>query len=104
MLISGGENVYPAEIERVINEIPEVAEVSVIGIPDEKWGEVPKAFIVGLPGSTLTSETISEHCRSKLAGYKVPRQIEFLDQLPRTPSGKVLKRKLRKATPICLDT
>jgi fatty-acyl-CoA synthase len=95
MLVSGGENVYPAEIERVINEIPEVAEATVIGIPDDKWGEVPKAFIVALRGSTLTSEAVRAHCRSKLAGYKVPRQIEFLDQLPRTPSGKVLKRKLR---------
>jgi acyl-CoA synthetase (AMP-forming)/AMP-acid ligase II len=97
MLVSGGENVYPAEIERVINELPSVAEASVIGIPDEKWGEVPKAFVVALPGNTLTAEDVAAHCRSKLAGYKVPKQIEFLDQLPRTPSGKVLKRKLRKA-------
>jgi fatty-acyl-CoA synthase len=97
MLVSGGENVYPAEIERVINEIPSVAEASVIGIPDEKWGEVPKAFVVALPGNALTAEAVAAHCRSKLAGYKVPKQIEFLDQLPRTPSGKVLKRKLRKA-------
>jgi O-succinylbenzoate-CoA ligase len=95
MLISGGENVYPAEIERVISELPEVSEVSIIGIPDLKWGEVPKAFIVPHKDGTLTSDTIFAHCRSKLAGYKVPKQIEFLDTLPKTPSGKVLKRKLR---------
>jgi fatty-acyl-CoA synthase len=95
MLVSGGENVYPAEIERVITELPEVAEVSVIGIPDEKWGEVPKAFIVTVRDRALTTEAVIAFCRSKLAGYKVPKQIAFIDQLPRTPSGKVLKRKLR---------
>jgi acyl-CoA synthetase (AMP-forming)/AMP-acid ligase II len=96
MLISGGENVYPAEIERVIGELPEVLDVSVIGIPDPKWGEAPKAFIVAKKDGSLTSDTIIAHCRSKLAGYKVPKQIEFLEDLPRTPSGKVLKRKLRE--------
>jgi len=96
MLISGGENVYPAEIERVIKEIPGIGDVSVIGIPDAKWGQVPKAFIEIDPENPIAAETIISHCRSQLAGYKVPRQVVFIDQLPRTPSGKVLKRKLRE--------
>jgi fatty-acyl-CoA synthase len=95
MLVSGGENVYPAEIEQVIAQLPEIAEVAVIGIPDKKWGEVPKAFVVPVMGAALSAEAIIDQCRSKLAGYKAPKQIEILDQLPRTPSGKVLKRELR---------
>jgi fatty-acyl-CoA synthase len=95
MLISGGENVYPAEIERVIREIPGIGDVSIIDIPDDTWGQVPKAFIEIQPGYPISARAVIDHCRSKLAGYKVPKQVEFIEQLPRTPSGKVLKRKLR---------
>ena len=99
MLVSGGENVYPAEIERVIREIPQVNEVSVVGIPDDKWGEVPRAFIRIVQGSELSEQAVVSHCREKLAGYKVPKSIIFLADLPKTPSGKVLKRLLREWKP-----
>jgi len=95
MILSGGENIYPAEIERVIREMPGVADASVIGVPDEKWGEVPKAFIEKGEEGPPTSEEVVAFCRSKLAGYKVPKQIVFIDELPRSPSGKVLKKDLR---------
>lgn len=95
MIISGGENIYPAEIEKVIQELPGARDVSVIGRPDEKWGEVPIAIIEKSSDPPPTAEEIIQHCRSKLAGYKVPKTIEFIDELPRTPSGKVLKRDLR---------
>lgn len=96
MLVSGGENVYPAEIERVIKEVIGVEDVSVVGVPDEKWGEVPKAFIESRPGHPITQEKVIDHCRTKLAGYKVPKYVEFIAELPRTPSGKILKRELRR--------
>ncbi len=96
MIVSGGENVYPAEIERVIREMPGSLDVAVIGIPDEKWGEVPKAFIEKPSGFDITADDIIRHCRSKLAGYKVPKAIEFMEELPRNPSGKLLKKDLRK--------
>jgi len=96
MLVSGGENVYPAEIERVVKELPEVSEVSIVGIPDDKWGEVPRAFIQRRADSNLTSEEVITYCRTKLAGYKVPKSIVFMDDLPKTPSGKILKRVLRE--------
>jgi len=96
MIVSGGENVYPAEIERVIREIPGGLDVAVIGIPDGKWGEVPKAFIEKPSGLDITSDDIIRYCRSKLAGYKVPKVIEFIRELPRNPSGKLLKKDLRK--------
>jgi acyl-CoA synthetase (AMP-forming)/AMP-acid ligase II len=99
MLISGGENVYPAEIERVIREIPGIGDISIIGIPDDTWGQVPKAFIEIQPGIPIEAQAVIDHCRTQLAGYKVPRQVEFIEQLPRTPSGKVLKRKLRDWRP-----
>lgn len=95
MIVSGGENVYPAEIERAIREMDGIQDVSVIGIPDEKWGEVPKAFIETGKEPAPSPEEIMRFCRSKLAGYKVPRHFEYVEQLPRTPSGKVLKKDLR---------
>jgi fatty-acyl-CoA synthase len=95
MILSGGENIYPAEIERVILDIPGVADASVIGVPDEKWGEVPKAFIEKGEEQPPTTEKVIAYCRSKLAGYKVPKLIEYIDELPRNPSGKVLKKDLR---------
>jgi len=96
MILSGGENVYPAEIEKVIRQIPGVLDVSVIGVPDQKWGEVPKAFIERREETSLTPEDVIRHCRSKLAGYKVPKAVAFIKELPRTSSGKVLKRDLRE--------
>jgi fatty-acyl-CoA synthase len=96
MIVSGGENVYPAEIEKVIREIAGVSDVSVIGIADDKWGETPKAYIEIQAGATISPEEIESFCRAKLAGYKVPRHIEFIETLPRNPTGKVLKKELRK--------
>jgi fatty-acyl-CoA synthase len=95
MYISGGENVYPAEVENAIYELPSVAEAAVIGIPNEGLGEVGKAFIVPRDGAQLTAEAVTGHCRMRLAKYKVPAEIVFIDELPRTATGKVLKRELR---------
>jgi len=95
MFISGGENVYPAEIEAVIVELPQVGDVAVVGIPDAQWGEVGCAFVVVAPGATLDVPTLEQHCRSRLAKFKVPKRFEIVDTLPRTPSGKVQKHLLR---------
>jgi fatty-acyl-CoA synthase len=96
MIVSGGENVYPAEVEKVIREIAGVSDVSVIGIADDKWGETPKAYIETQAGATITPDEIESFCRTRLAGYKVPRHVEFIEALPRNPTGKVLKKELRK--------
>ena len=96
MFISGGENVYPAEVENVIFQMPQVAEVAVIGVPDAKWGEVGKAIIAFKPGLAATPEEIGAFCRERLAGYKVPKHFVFLPQLPRNAAGKVEKPKLRE--------
>jgi long-chain acyl-CoA synthetase len=95
MIVSGGENVYPVEVEEVLAHHPDVAEVAVIGVPDERWGETVKALVV--PGSrrTPTADELVAFARERLAGYKLPRSIEFVDDLPRTATGKVLKRELR---------
>jgi fatty-acyl-CoA synthase len=95
MIISGGENIASSEVERVIYELPEVREVAVIGIPDERWGEKPVAVVVLGNGATLNLAGLAEHCRARLAGFKVPKQLIIRDSLPRNPSGKVLKRVLR---------
>ncbi|MFC1580999.1 long-chain-fatty-acid--CoA ligase [Thermodesulfobacteriota bacterium] len=95
MILSGGENIYPAEIEKVIRDMPGVADASVIGVPDEKWGEVGKVFIEMGEGERPGPEEVIAFCRSQLAGYKVPKYIEFIEELPRNPSGKVLKKNLR---------
>jgi fatty-acyl-CoA synthase len=95
MYISGGENVYPAEVEQVIFQIPEVADAAVIGVADEKWGESGLAFVVVKPGSLVTEAIILEYCRSNLAKFKVPKAVEFVESLPRNAAGKVLKRALR---------
>ncbi|MBM3554149.1 MAG: long-chain fatty acid--CoA ligase [Alphaproteobacteria bacterium] len=94
MIISGGENVYPAEVEGVIASHPGVKEVGVVGVPDERWGEVPVAFIVKADRA-LSAESVLDHLSSRLAKYKTPKKIEFVDALPRNPSGKILKRDLR---------
>ncbi|MEZ5928986.1 MAG: long-chain-fatty-acid--CoA ligase [Parvularculaceae bacterium] len=96
MIISGGENIYPAEIENVLAAHPGVLEAAVIGVPDEKWGEVVKAFVVKRAGAALTSEEIIDYLRPNIAGFKLPKTVAFLDALPRNPSGKILKTSLRK--------
>ena len=95
MIISGGENVYPAEVENAIYSHPDVADVAVIGVPDTKWGEAVKACVVVKDGATLTEAEVIAHARKGVAGYKCPKSIDFLDALPRNPSGKVLRRELR---------
>lgn len=96
MIISGGENIYPAELENVLAASPDVQEAAVIGVPSEKWGETPLAIIVLTPQSQATAESIEEYCKENLAAYKVPKRYEFADALPRNPSGKLLKPKLRE--------
>lgn len=95
MYISGGENVYPAEIENVLFYHPDIAEVAVIGVPDEKWGEVGKAVVVPEKGASLTEADVIDYCRGKLATYKIPKSAVFVDALPRNAAGKVLKTDLR---------
>jgi acyl-CoA synthetase (AMP-forming)/AMP-acid ligase II len=95
MIVSGGENIAGSEVERVLYEHEAVLEAAVVGRPDDRWGEVPVAFVVLRPGATATAAALVEHCRARLARFKVPRDIAFLDALPRNPSGKVLKRELR---------
>jgi fatty-acyl-CoA synthase len=95
MIISGGVNVYPAEVEAAIEAHPAVAEVAVVGVPDREWGERVRAFLVKRPGREVTEDELRAFCRARLAGPKVPRDFVFLDALPRNPTGKILKRDLR---------
>jgi acyl-CoA synthetase (AMP-forming)/AMP-acid ligase II len=95
MIVSGGENIYPREIEEVISAMPGVLEAAVIGVPDTRWGESVKACVVAEPGHDLTVDDVITWCRDHLATFKAPRSVDFLDALPRNPSGKVLKRELR---------
>ena len=96
IIISGGENIASLEVERVIYELPQVLETAVIGIPHPKWQEIPIAYVALKKGEKLTPEEIIVHCAKKLAKFKVPKEIRFIDVLPRNPSGKVLKRQLRE--------
>ncbi len=96
MFISGGENVYPAEVERAIYTHPAVLEVAVLGVPDAKWGEVGAAYVLPKPGATLDSEELRAFCRKVLAGYKVPKHIAIVADYPRTAAGKIQKHVLRK--------
>ena len=97
MIISGGENIYSADVENAISLMPGVAEVAVIGIPDAKWGEAIHAIIVPGAGADLTAEAVIAHCRTQIAGYKCPRSVEFRDTpLPLSGAAKVLKRELRE--------
>lgn len=96
MVVSGGENVYPRVVEEVLFKHPAVAEVAVIGVPDEQWGETIKAIVVLRSGMAATAEEIMDFCRGKLGGFERPRSVDFVEALPRTPSGKVLKRVLRE--------
>ncbi len=95
MVVSGGENVYPAEVENVLLAHPAVADAAVIGVPDERWGETVKAIVVLAPGQVLDEAGVIAHCRDTLAHYKCPTSVETTDVLPRNPSGKILKRELR---------
>jgi acyl-CoA synthetase (AMP-forming)/AMP-acid ligase II len=95
LIISGGENVSPSEVERVVDELPEVAEAAVIGVADDKWGEVPAAVVVLRDAARLDLDTLAAHCRQRLAGFKVPKALYLRDALPRNASGKILKRVLR---------
>ena len=95
MIISGGMNIYPAEIEAALEQHPDVYEAAVFGIPSEEWGESVHAVIVKRPGSDLDDSGVAEHARAHLARYKVPRSIDWMDELPKTGSGKILKRELR---------
>ena len=96
MIISGGYNVYPREVEEALYKHPAVRECAVIGVPDAKWGEAVKAVVSLKPGQPASAEELLEHCRQWLAGYKKPQSVELLDELPKSPNGKILKRELRK--------
>jgi len=96
MIVSGGENIYPAEVENAIFGHPAVADAAVIGVPDDKWGEAVKAIVVLKPGTSADEAAIVEWARARIAGYKVPKTVDFAETLPRNPSGKVLRRELRE--------
>jgi long-chain acyl-CoA synthetase len=95
MIVSGGENIYPAEVENVLMAHPSIADAAVIGIPDDKWGETPKAMVVRKPGSDISEADIISFCREQLAKFKCPTSVDFVESLPRNPSGKILKKDLR---------
>jgi acyl-CoA synthetase (AMP-forming)/AMP-acid ligase II len=95
LIISGGENIASPEVERVLYEHPAVLECAVVGRPDDRWGEVPVAFVVLKPGRSVEAAELLAHCAGQLARFKVPKDVRFLGELPRNPSGKVLKRVLR---------
>jgi acyl-CoA synthetase (AMP-forming)/AMP-acid ligase II len=97
MIVTGGENVYSAEVEAVLYEHPAIREAAVFGIPDAKWGELVMACVVLKPGVAFSVDGLIAHCRQSLASYKIPHRVEFSDlELPKTGSGKILKRALRE--------
>jgi long-chain acyl-CoA synthetase len=96
MIIRGGENISPEEVEEVLRSHSKVEEAAVIGVPDVEWGQEPRAVVVLKQGESATPEEMMEYCRSRLAGFKRPRSVVFIDALPRTPMGKVLRKKLRE--------
>jgi fatty-acyl-CoA synthase len=95
MYISGGENVYPAEVEAAIAELAQVGECAVVGVPDERWGEVGRVYVIPVPGRSITPEEVIAHCAQRLARFKVPKSAVITDILPRTASGKVQKHLLK---------
>ncbi len=99
MIISGGENIYPAELENVLVACPSVQEAAVIGVASARWGETPLALLVAAPGATPCDDTVLAHCKQQLASYKVPQLFKWVDSLPRNPSGKLLKQELRAQYP-----
>lgn len=96
MIVSGGENIYPAEVENALFHHPDVADVAVIGVPHEKWGEAVKAIVVAKPGRAVSERTLIDHARSRIAGFKVPKSVDFVVAIPRNAAGKILRRELRK--------
>jgi acyl-CoA synthetase (AMP-forming)/AMP-acid ligase II len=96
MIVTGGENVYPKETEDVLYEHPAVQECAVVSAPDDKWGERVQAVVLLKAGQTATAQELIEHCRGKLAGYKCPKNVEFWDELPKTPVGKILRKDVKK--------
>jgi long-chain acyl-CoA synthetase len=97
MVLSGGYNIYSKEVEAAILDLPEVQDVAVVGVPDALYGEAVAAFVETRPGAALTAERVIEHCRERIASYKKPRHVCFVDSLPRSSTGKVLKYQLREA-------
>jgi fatty-acyl-CoA synthase len=97
MFISGGENVYPAEVEHVLHDHPAIEEAAVVAVPDEEWGEVGKAVVVTEAGASLTAQAVTDFCRERLAGYKVPTHVAFRDELPRNAAGKIERAALRES-------
>ncbi len=95
MIVTGGENVFPAEVENALYSHPDIADVAVIGVPHPTWGEAIKAMVVLKPGATLDEAQIIEYAHTRIAGYKTPKSVDFIDELPRNPSGKILRRELR---------
>ena len=95
MILSGGENIYPREVEEALYAHPAVAEAAVIGIPDSRWGEAVKAFVVLAPGNAANEGDLIEHCRKHIASYKKPKSVEFVSALPRLPNKKIDKKQLR---------
>lgn len=96
MIIRGGVNIYPVEIEEVLNTTPDVADAAVVGKPDREFGETVAAFIVLAKGAQISESEVQDYCEEKMANYKVPATIVFIDEIPRTPTGKILKRELRQ--------
>jgi len=94
--VTGAENVYPAEVEGVLGAHPAIADVAVIGVPDARWGEAVKALVALRAGARLTEAELIDWVRPRLAGYKRPRAVDFVDAIPRNPSGKILKTELRE--------
>ena len=95
MIVSGGENVYPAEVENALMKHPGIGDVAVIGVPDDKWGEVGKAMVVKAEGQDPSEDEILTFAREQLAGFKIPKSVDFIDEIPRNPTGKMLKKDLR---------
>jgi fatty-acyl-CoA synthase len=95
MIISGGENIYPAEVEAAITELPQVAEAAVVGVADQRWGEAGLAFVVASAGEAVTEADIRAHLDGRLARYKIPREFRFTSRLPRNAGGKLLRNQLR---------
>lgn len=96
MIISGGFNIYPTEVEQVLYSLPEIFEAAVVGVPDEQWGEAIKAVVVLKPGMQLDEARIIELCAAQLAGFKKPRSVDFVGELPKNPNGKIVRRLVRE--------
>ena len=96
MILSGGENIYSAEVESALRQNPEIIDAAVIGIPDQKWGEAVMAFVILAPNSSINQTAIIEHCRNLIANYKCPKSVSIVPDFPKNASGKVLKRVLRE--------